>query len=65
MISAKENTFFFLDHFLGRVLVFLFSYFLALFYNSHLCSGRVYEPHMDGICIGDTFCLPLYVPICW
>ena len=27
----KEKTFFFLDHFLGRVIVFLFSYFLVLF----------------------------------
>ena len=33
--ERKKKLYFFLDHFLGRVLVFLFS-----FINSHLCSGR-------------------------
>ena len=31
--QAKRKTFFFLDHFLGQVLVFLSSYFLVFFYK--------------------------------
>ena len=31
--SGQEKKFFFLDRFLGRVLVFLFSYFLVIFYK--------------------------------
>ena len=35
----KESFFFFLGRFLGRVLVFLFSYFLVFFINSNLWSN--------------------------
>ena len=31
--KEKKENFLFLDHFLGRVLVFLFSYFLVLIYK--------------------------------